>query len=39
MRRVATLSGGDARGLGFVAMLIGEPDVLLLDEPTNNSNT
>jgi len=35
-RTVATLSGGQAMGVGLAAQLLREPDVLILDEPSNN---
>ncbi|MGH3067132.1 MAG: ATP-binding cassette domain-containing protein [Streptosporangiaceae bacterium] len=36
IRRLDTLSGGQAVSLGLAAQLLKRPDVLLLDEPTNN---
>ncbi len=35
-RRLATLSGGERRRVGLVAVLLGHHDLIVLDEPTNH---
>lgn len=35
-RSVTSLSGGEARRLGFATLLVQDPEIMLLDEPTNH---